>query len=192
MKKILFVMLLSLGIFSMAQAQRGSAERPSSSAATQAPPRPGAQPADGQQMRGNFGGNQVEQLKELLTLTDDQVTKIEAIMQNSRGGRQGGATNGAPDGTSNAAPAGTPQAGADDGAQAGAARGGGFNPGQMDPEAMQQMREQMQARIQEQENQIKEVLTPEQVTKYDAYLEERSQQMGQGGFGGRPQPQGED
>ncbi len=134
-----------LGVMSLAQAQRGGTQRPS-----EANTRP----------QGARGGNQVEQLKEQLTLTDDQVAKIEEIMQSSIGGRgmQGGAQ----------------------GAQA-----------EFTEEDMAQMREQMQARMAEQQTKIKAVLTAEQITKYDAYLEQRSQQMqNRQGFPGGTPPAG--
>ena len=146
MKKVLLIMVMFLGVMSLAQAQRGGAQRPS-----EANSRP----------QGVRGGNQVEQLKELLTLTDDQVVKIEEIMQSSMGGRgiQGG-------------PLGTQ--------------------GEISQEDMAQMREQMQTRMAEQQTQIKAVLTAEQIIKYDAYLEERSQQMQnrQGFPGGGTPPSG--
>ena len=147
MKKFLLVMVMFLGVISLAQAQRGGTQRPSQTN-TQRP--------------SGRGGNQVEQLKELLTLTDDQATKIEEIMQSSMGGRgmQGGAQ----------------------GMQV-----------EFTQEDMANMREQMQTRMAEQQTKIKAVLTAEQITKYDAYLEERSQQMqnrqgfpGGAGFQGTP------
>ncbi len=75
MKKFLFVLVVFLSLFSLAQAQRDTSQRPSKSEnGEQRPPR--MDPAERIERETN-------QLKEKLSLTDDQVAKVKDIYTKS-------------------------------------------------------------------------------------------------------------
>lgn len=69
MKKVLLIAILFLGVFSFAQAQRGSGQRPSQTAGAR------AQMSPAERIE-----NQVKQMKERLVLTDDQTVKVKGIL----------------------------------------------------------------------------------------------------------------
>lgn len=69
MKKVLLIVVLFLGVFSFAQAQRGTGQRPSQTAGAR------AQMSPAERIE-----NQVKQMKERLVLTDDQTVKVKDIL----------------------------------------------------------------------------------------------------------------
>lgn len=71
MKKLLLILALFIGVITVAEAQRGSGERPSQSQSGQRPQR--MDPAERIE-------KQTAQMKEKLALTDEQTTKVKALL----------------------------------------------------------------------------------------------------------------
>lgn len=134
MKRIVLIAMMLLGIASLAQAQRGSGQRPSQA--------PGHQR---QQMNPEqMADRQIQRLNEALTLSDAQKTKLKEIFkQNSEKQRE----------------------------LFSGMRGNGEQ-GDRD-----KMREKMNEFRKKQDEQIKAILTKDQLPKYEKYLKEREAKM---------------
>ncbi|MCW0484148.1 Spy/CpxP family protein refolding chaperone [Gaoshiqia sediminis] len=142
MKKFFLITVLFLGVFSLAQAQRGTGQRPSQAGGG----RPQMDPAERVE-------RQTQRLKEALTLTDEQTVKVKEIYT-KYGEKQREAFQ--------------------------KARESGQ---EMDRE---KMREQMQANMVQQDNEVKALLTAEQKTKFEAVIKERQERMRNWQQGGGP------
>lgn len=153
MKKLLVIVVLFLGFITVAEAQRGTGERPSKTENGQRPPRMNPEERI---------ANQTNRLKEQLSLTDEQTTKVKALLTENMEKQRAEFEKRREE----------MQKAREEGRQ-------------MDRE---KMRAEMQTRMDSQDKQIEALLTPEQKKKYQDVIKERNERLNERRQG---PPQGE-
>lgn len=157
MKKLFLIAVLFLGLITVAEAQRGSGERPSKTENGQRPQRMNPE---------ERVANQTNRLKEQLKLTDEQTTKVKALLTENMEKQRAEFEKRREE----------MQKAREEGQQ-------------MDRD---KMRAEMQTRMEAQDKQIEALLTPEQKTKYQEIVKERSERMKERRMGPPPSDSGND